>query len=131
MDPDLKAEYRQVRFRCDSAELPHLFYIITAYNPDGITTDGETNQRASLALRSELEQAAHVHFPVTGGSSDFSHSEPGFGVRCTGHEALQLARQFSQDAIFKVVDGTVFLVSALNEDAPPEKIGNWDDLVVA
>lgn len=131
MDPDLKAEYRQVRFRCNSADLPHLFYIITAYNPDGITVGDEANQKASQALMCEIEQAGHRHFPVTGGNSDFSHAELGFGVTCTADEALQLARRFSQEAIFKVVDGSVFLISALNEDAPPEEIGAWDDLVVA
>ena len=130
MDPNLKNEYRQVRFRCTTPSLPRRFFIITAHNPDGATVDRQANQAANRTLETEIEQAGHHHFPVTGGSPDFTHAEPGFGVTCTDEEALRLARQFRQEAVFKVEDGRVFLISALDTNAAPEEIGSWNDLIL-
>ena len=101
-----------------------------AHNPDGATADEQANQAANRTLETEIEQAGHHHFPVTGGSPDFTHAEPGFGVTCTDEEALRLARQFRQEAVFKVEDGRVFLISALDTNAAPEEIGSWNNLIL-
>ena len=83
----MNPEYQKVRFR---AKVPDAlksksFGVITACNPDGITVSDAENKTATQKLRSELVHKGLVHFPVTGGSQDFSHAELGFGVVCGIH----------------------------------------------
>ncbi|MDF1741044.1 MAG: DUF3293 domain-containing protein [Verrucomicrobiales bacterium] len=128
MPTELKTEYRNVRFQCERREVPRHFYIITAWNPDGVTIDDSANQRADESLRSEIEDRRYEFFPVTGGSPDFSHIEPGYGIVCARSNALALARQFCQEALFEVIDNRVILVSALDDPGPDEDTGTWSAL---
>lgn len=66
---------------------------------------------------------------MTGGSADFTHAELGHGIPCSREEALALARQFRQVAIFEVRDGTVFLHSTRSSGLEQEVIGKWSELV--
>jgi hypothetical protein len=125
----LKPEYRDVRFRCGESDLPRYFYIITAHNPDGAAVAEEANTRADVALREEIGLLGFLSFPVTGGSPDFSHAEPGYGIQCSREEALGLARQFRQDAVFEIREGKVTLISALPSAEPDEFVGLWRDLL--
>lgn len=124
--------YRQVRFRLNppGMETPDAFAIVTAWNPDGRTTAWENNQKANGRLQSRLDEADLYWFSVTGGSPDFAHVEPGFGVAGISREAaVVLGREFRQEAIFWVEGGAVFLVSC--ENPVPEEIGRWSELLVA
>lgn len=125
----LKPEYREVRFRCSESDLPRHFYIITAHNPDGASVAEEANTRADAALRREIERLGFALFSVTGGSPDFSHAEPGYGIQCSREEALGLARQFRQDAFFEIREGKVILISAIPLAEPDEFVGLWRDLL--
>jgi len=126
----MKEEYREVRFRCERADVPSSFVIVTAHNPDGIITDEHENQRSDERLRNKLDAIGFEYFPVTGGSADFSHAEPGHGVVCSREEALEIAREFDQQAIFEVREGKVFLISALPSPEADEELGKWEELVV-
>lgn len=126
----MKDEYRNVRFRCERADIPSSFFIITAYNPDGITASDQENQIADEKLRAHLDFLAFDHFPVTGGNANFSHAEPGYGLACARQEALALARDFRQQAVFEIRQGRVFLISALPSPEPDEELGKWEELVV-
>jgi len=128
-DRKLKGEFRQARFRCDASPLPSTFFIITAHNPDGITVSDAANQQADEGLRAEISRLGYEPFPVTGGSADFTHAEPGHGLPCARGEALAMARQFRQLAIFEVRDGRVFLISALEDPEPDEVVGQWAELL--
>jgi hypothetical protein len=110
MTEPLKEAYRNVRFRCPKSDPPPAFFIITAHNPDGITAEDSANHEADAALKFELTRRGHEFFPVTGGSPDFSHAEPGYGVVCARVEALRLAQMFRQEAVFEVRGGRVSLV---------------------
>ncbi|MFK5923388.1 MAG: DUF3293 domain-containing protein [Verrucomicrobiota bacterium] len=125
----MKDEYQQVRFHCEQKELPAAFFVVTAHNPEGNTVDDIANQMANEQLRAELESLNFKNFHVTGGNSDFSHAEPGYGIVCTREEALRLARKFRQDAIFEVREGKVFLVSAKDPTELIKKIGLWVELM--
>lgn len=121
--------YLKVRFRAElpTAGLPSRFGIITACNPDGQTVSDERNALATERLRSDLIKKNHVIFPVTGGSEDFSHAEPGFGVLLTSpEEAIQWGKDFRQEAIFWVEEGNVRLV--LCDNGEEEEIGTWGSL---
>lgn len=126
----MKSAYREVRFRADAPALgwPVAFGIATACNPDGVTRTTEFNHEACEGLRSELVLSGLVHFPVTGGSADFSHAEPGFGVVCSKSEILRLGRRYSQDAVFWIEEGLVHLLDCSCNDV--EHLGFWSDLRV-
>lgn len=128
MTDKIKPEYRQVRFQCREKELPPTFFIITAHNPDGVNATPASNRAADESLATLLEDRNLPHFPVVGGSEDFSHAEPGYGIECGREEALELAHRFRQQAIFEVGDGQVTLISALEEPDPDEVVGNWRHL---
>jgi len=125
----LKPEYRHVRFQCNESDLPAIFQIVTACNPDGQTVDADSNRRADALLAARIEEAGWRHFRVTGGSPDFSHTEPGYGIACSRDEALDLARSFGQDATFEVRNGRVYLISAKGTGAESEVVGEWSELV--
>ncbi|MEQ1842459.1 MAG: DUF3293 domain-containing protein [Verrucomicrobiales bacterium] len=123
----LRPEYRDACFRCPDPEPPAHFFIITAHNPDGEEVDDASNAIADAGFRREIVALGLESFPVTGGSPDFSHAEPGFGIVCTRETALSLARQFCQDAVFEVRHGKVILISALPSAEPDVVIGEWSD----
>jgi hypothetical protein len=128
-DRTLKPEYREVRFRCGAAVPPPHFYIITAHNRDGVAVVEEVNTRADAALRREIERLGFPSFSVTGGSPDFSHAEPGYGIECSRDAAMILAMQFCQDAFFEVREGRVILISALPSAEADEEVGLWSALL--
>lgn len=120
--------YRHVRFR---AELPHgglpvRFGIVTACNPDGGIQPDAENEARTRELGSELRTAGVPHFPVTGGSPDFSHAEPGYGVLIDRAGIVALGRRWKQDAVFWVERQEVWLVPCGTGD--PSKIGAWPDM---
>lgn len=120
--------YRQVRFQ---AELPHealpeTFGIVTAWNPDGIEAPPAANASAHAELQTSLATAAILHFPVTGGSPDFSHAEAGLGIVARAADCVALCHRFCQEAIFRVTRGDVHLVPCTK--ATPECLGLWRDL---
>lgn len=114
--------YRQTIFR--SAKPPpsgNPFGIVTAWNPHGKPQPEKANQEANTRLARELAARNLGYFPVTGGSPDFSHAEPGYGIFCDRKTAIELAKQFDQEAIFWIEAGNLFLVSC--KDNSSESIG--------
>ena len=121
--------YQRVRFKAELPEggLPVRFGLVTAYNPDGRPASDAENAAATEALRAELAGGAAVFFPVTGGSADFVHAEPGFGIALnTRAEAVALGRRWRQEAVFWVEAGEVELVPCGDEESLI--VGAWCDL---
>jgi Protein of unknown function (DUF3293) len=122
----MNPEYENAYFRAvpPTHGWPRSFGVITACNPDGkIATDDE-NADATNQLRLELQSAKLEHFPVTGGSKDFIHTEPGFGVVFPSQEeALAWGRRYRQEAIFWVEDDQLSLVSCICQSA--KILGSW------
>ena len=128
MNENLKQEYRDVRFRYSDPKLPKEFFIITAHNPDGETVDDDMNREANQQVAVAISDLGYPLISVVGGSPDFTHSEPGFGIACSREQALKLAQSFRQDAVFEIRGDRVFLISALSNPGPDEQIGSWKDL---
>jgi len=121
--------YHDVRFRAElpAAGLPAAFGIVTACNPDGKTVADGENKQATEALRSSLTAEGHFFFPVTGGSPDFSHAEPGFGVLFKSPEgAVSWGRRYQQEAVFWINEGNVQLVPC--DSTAPVELGTWQTL---
>jgi hypothetical protein len=125
----MKKRYENTRFRSarPPEPFPSAFAIITAYNPNGEESPEDLNVAANQRLEQEIEKRGHAWFPVTGGSPDFSHVEPGYGIILPSlTEAKEMARRFEQEAIFWVLRGEVLLVSASDEEE--RSIGPWSEL---
>jgi len=121
--------YQDVRFRAElpAAGVPAAFGVVTACNPNGHTVAKGENHQATAALRSALSAENHFFFPVTGGSPDFSHAEPGFGVLFKSmEEAVSWGRRYQQEAIFWINEGNVQLVPC--DGAAPVELGTWQTL---
>jgi hypothetical protein len=121
--------YSNVRFRADlpKAGLPAAFGIVTACNPDGRTVTDMENLQATETLRSALTAEGLFFFPVTGGSEDFSHAEPGFGVLFKSiEEAVSWGKRFQQEAVFWINESHVLLVSC--DGAASVALGSWQTL---
>lgn len=121
----MNSAYANVRFRAKLPKggLPERFGIVTAWNPDGTTTDTASNHAANARLEAILQAEALPHFPVTGGSPDFIHSEPGFGIITDQARIVSLGRQFQQEAVFWIDRGIANLLPC--SDAPPQVLGSW------
>jgi hypothetical protein len=123
--------YRNVKFQAELPKngLPSAFGIVTACNPNGRKAAEKMNQTATEALRRALTANGLFFFPVTGGSPDFFHAEPGFGVcfRSLG-EALEWGQRFHQEAIFWVEEGRVQLVPC--NGSAPLALDSWQSLTV-
>lgn len=103
------------------------FGVITACNPDGKNQTDADNQIATESLQRALQEQGLVHFPVIGGSADFTHQEAGYGVMLdSADDAVAWGRKFQQEAIFWVEEGTVFLISCAGHHSL--RVGKWDDL---
>lgn len=109
--------------------IPSRFGIVTAHNPDGFRVSDAANEKAAAELRMELMNQNRYFFPVTGGSPDFSHAEEGFGiVMDCADQAVALGRQWRQEAVFWVEDGTVELWSCTT--GKRTVVGPWHDLAL-
>jgi hypothetical protein len=121
--------YLDVRFRAvlPAAGLPAAFGVVTACNPEGKTISTQENEHATDRLRAALEEEGHFFFSATGGSPDFSHSEPGFGVLFRSmKEAIAWGNRYQQEAVFWVENGDMYLVPC--DGAESLKIGQWQTL---
>ena len=129
-DSSLNSAYHNARFR---AELPatgitQAFCIVTACCPFDEKVTADENVSLTQHLKSDLELADLVHFPVTGYDTTSDHEEPGFGIICDRAKAIALGQKFRQNAIFSVYDDTVHLINS----TPPHvdiAIGKWTDLL--
>ena len=119
--------YAEARIRAELPKggLPERFGIVTAWNPDGITLDADSNHTANARLEAILNAEGLPHFPATGGSHDFAHAEPGFGIIADQARILALGREFRQEAVFWIDRGTVHLLPC--DDAPSAILGSWNE----
>jgi hypothetical protein len=108
-----------------AAGWPSAFHVITAWNPKRIVPEPE-NHAADTRLRTQLEQEQIVHFRVTGCSADLAHQEASWGViGISLGRAIEIGRQYGQNAIFEVLNGEAFVVSCDNLER--QSIGQFQD----
>jgi hypothetical protein len=123
----MNSGYLEVHFRAElpASGLPGAFGVITACNPCGKTVSEEENEQATEKLRIALESERRVYFPVTGGSEDFAHCEPGFGVAFESvREAVSWGQRFDQEAVFWIENGSLRLVPC--DNSAHVDMGSWE-----
>lgn len=108
---------------------PSDFHIITAWNPKRIVPEPE-NVAADTRLRTQLELDQIAHFRITGCSADLAHQEASWGViGISLGRAIEICRQYGQNAIFEVLNGEAFVVSCDNLDR--QSIGQFQQRLKA
>lgn len=119
--------YLDAHFRADPPETgwPEAFGVVTACNPDGVTVSDAENEAATDALRERLVAEGWMFFPVTGGSADFTHAEPGFGIVAPRETVVALGRAFRQEAVFWIVDGELTLCPCGAGELM--ELGDWEE----
>jgi len=106
---------------------PSDFHIITAWNPKRIVSEPQ-NHAADARLRAQLEQEHFEHFPITGCSADLRHQEVSQGIiGVTSERAIQIGREYGQNAIIEIVGGEAFIVSC--ETPERQSIGQFQTRV--
>ena len=124
--PRIRPEYLEAVFE---TELPHggwpeSFAVITGRNRDGRHETDARNEELDAALAEHCTRAGLPVWRATGGSADFSHAEPGFGVETDLPTALGIGRLFQQEAIFHVLNGELSLHACEGSDEVP--LGRWE-----
>lgn len=101
---DLHPAYFAIAFRTEAPvlEWPAAFVIISAFATTGETWSAERNAEADERLHAELLRRGCRPIRITGYDPATGHAEPSWAVAMPQDEALQLGRDFLQDAIFAV-----------------------------
>ena len=88
------------------------FHIITACDPPSQRRTPLENDLADQRLHGRLQGLGLHAVRITGCSPDFAHREPGWASACTRDQALALAAEFEQAAVFCVAGAQLLLVWA-------------------
>jgi hypothetical protein len=105
------------------------FAIISAQNPAGNTGHPYLNLRLDKELQACLNQQRLPYRSVIGSAPDLSFQEKSWIVLCDKNIAIQLARQFEQNAIYWVEQGELFLVPVLIQQHE-ESLGAFSERLV-
>ncbi|WP_166838629.1 DUF3293 domain-containing protein [Rheinheimera pleomorphica] len=105
------------------------FAIISAQNPAGQTEHPYLNSRRDNELQACLNRQRLPYRSVIGSAPDLSFQEKSWIVLCDKSQAIQLALQFEQNAIYWVEQGELFLVPVLLSQQE-EKLGRFTERMV-
>ena len=92
-----------------AVEWPRQFVIVTAYATTGEVWDAKRNVEADQRLRESLEKQSVWMRRITGYSPTTGHAEPGWAVALDWQTGCALGQAFAQDAIYCVVDDTLYV----------------------
>lgn len=97
----------------DFKELPnqHSFIIITAWNPRSAILSIEENKTKNQLLLEDLQEHEWTQGIV--GDESFTWCEESYAVVMELEQAINLARKFEQNAIYRVSGNQLFLHSCL------------------
>lgn len=110
----MKPEYKTTHFYTPEKYLPHEFWLITAYNPDGVDATPEQNDQRDLDLSLALEDFDVTPFRIFIRNPDGTHEEAGWGAEITLDEAMCFAEDFEQDTVYHFISDQIYLVDCSN-----------------
>lgn len=125
-DPDNQQElwktYQSIAFHAPQAPDAEAFAILTAFNPRSQSLSEKENQSRNAQLESAMTQQGIRYWPMNGGAPDGSWYEPGFAVALDKHEAMLLAQQWQQNAIYWVENDSLWLLPVLMDAFTPQSL---------
>lgn len=98
--------------------LANPFAVLTAFDPRGVDLPTEENEKRRRALNDQLQRSGYKYVEVDACSPDRTHCERSVAVVMPQREAIALARQLEQVAIFWF-DGERFWILGAFVDADP------------
>jgi hypothetical protein len=104
--------------RMKAAGLGEPFAIMTAFDPQGRNLSAAENQRRKRDLDRRLSRAGYRFVQVDCCSPDRSHCECSVAVTMPQDEALELAREMEQVAIFWFDGSRFWILGAIVETDP-------------
>ena len=130
-DQKLWQAYKTTHFKWDSDPLGcNRFCIITAYNPRSVVMSKTQNDTNQHKLFSTLRQQALDFVQISAGDQTLDYVEPSVAVICDKNQGVKLARQFDQNAIFMVKNGTLWLIPALIQGREQESLGPFSQRLI-
>ncbi len=103
------------------------YVVITAWNPYSNLRSKEDNCIINQMLEKRLKHVNYV--PVTVGDRTFEWYEESFAAQISIDDAISLANEFQQNAIYYVADGDIYLI-ACSEPSNQHKIAKMSDRLV-
>ena len=97
------------------------FGVLTAFNPRGVTLDADENDRRMSELEAQLKSRDISFVRLDACSPDKSHCECSVALSLEHEEAIRIAKQWEQIAIFWF-DGASFWIYGAIEPIEPIKL---------
>ena len=131
-DDELWSLYHQVVFRLiDAPPQATHFFIITADYPQGKVLADALRKQRELQLYNALKHYSQPH-RLYGCSADMKHCELSFAAsNITLAEALKIARDYRQNAIYEVQNNQLYLHTCLMAYRPKAKLGTFLEHLVS
>lgn len=97
------------------------FSVVTAQNPMGKTQSPEVNAKLAVKLQAYVQSLGVPYARVQACSPDRSHCEESVAVVLARHDAVRLAREYDQLAIFWF-DGDAFWIVPARSSKPAARL---------
>lgn len=132
MSEQLWLIYQQTYFRWQDKPLTaQPFSIVSARNPLGNIASNKENQLLHYKLQTQLKRHAIVYAHIIAGDGSFHFTEPSFAIQQSLSEAIDLAEQYQQNAIFWVAEGALELIPVLLQQVSPISLGDFNNRLVS
>ncbi len=106
--------YQQTQFLLTQALSSTLsFAIVTAHNPRGQILCAPQNRLLDRQLQQRIDKLHHPYRTLIGSSIDSSHMEKSWAVPMAKSAAIELAKEFQQNAIYYIDRDKLLLVPCL------------------
>jgi hypothetical protein len=122
-EPGLEIDLREIPSAADvarlrAAGLTTSFAVMTAFDPGGRNLSAAENERRRVDLKRRLDRAGDRYMEVDACSPDGSHCECSVAVAMPEEQAVALARELEQVAIFWF-DGARFWILGVIVETDP------------
>ncbi|WP_395166705.1 DUF3293 domain-containing protein [Francisella salimarina] len=109
---------------------PNQFAIITAYNPFNQLLEDQENLARNQILRNQLEKSYSWVYAINGFDKSSKHKENGFMFDAKSlDDACNLGEKFSQDAIYYVINDTLYVSKCEKSKRKLTKVGDFQSRI--
>lgn len=118
--------YQEIKIRTLEADNIRLSagFIISAGNPRSVLNNPQKNRLATEKFRRYLQNNNIVFQELLVGDPDFNWSEHSFFAQVTASHALNLAKQYQQNAIYQVKQKDLWLLPVLMKNVTATNLGS-------